>query len=340
MAGRIDSYANNLSKINPHVSTAQETAKKLNIDKSIIEKAADKLGVEVLLADPACRNYFKTMGQSLQTLTTRHWEIDFKADAARIEDPRTYMKAAFLDRDTSQGQIYQDKIPDLTEGLVKRWEEIGFLKPKQAEAMQKIFFSTIAEADAESLPVSDDDEYAQFLESFSRGEETSVQAQRVEINSGTPSDNSRGHTVSMGLTRDTRIQAPPSRPGSQSNILGGRDPVAAERATLDSYFTDDDSAKGWLSSLLDSESRSREAVSGFVMDLQTINQRKREIMAELSGINTNTEEGRKQFSLTQFKLNDVQDSERQLTDQMQNVLRWRTERIEMISKILEMNSLM
>ncbi|MBF0493115.1 MAG: hypothetical protein HQM15_10090 [Deltaproteobacteria bacterium] len=339
MAGRIDSYASSLCKINPQVSTAEETAKKLNVDKSLIERAAQKLGVDVL-ADPACRNYFKTMGQSLQVLTTRHWETDYKADAGRVADPRAYTQTAFLARDTSQGQLYQDRIPDISEGLINHWQEIGFLKPKQAEAMHKIFFSNQTPSADQEVSGNDQDEYAQFLENFSRREDASVQAQQVRGYEASPAGGAKGHTIGMGLTRNLMggIPSAPPPPATPVSVLGVMDPEQNDRATLNSYFSEDDSARGWIGGLLDSESKARDTVSNLVLQTEETAQKKRDIMAELSGIDSSTPEGAKKLALAQYNLSDVQDSERQLTDQMQNVLRWRTERIEMVSKILDIQN--
>jgi len=341
---RIDSFLHNM---NPRVSTAQETAKKLNIDQNLIEKAAQKLGVDIL-TDPACKNYFKTMGQNLQVLCTRHWEIEYKSDLGRVDEPRKFTQA-FLSRDTSQKAMYQDRLPNIDEKLISRWEQIGFLKPEQLDAMRSFFLNPPPSSQGVGAEV--DPEYSQFFENFGQQEENVSPHQTRHANpipqqvATHQSGTSQTHSISRSLSRNTsHVPAPPSHPGSSPTGGGNGLGITSANTTqsdydfLNRYFSPNDPGYGLLGSMIGDVSRASDLMGSYLNKMREGDQMKQNIMAELAGIDPTTPEGAKQMFQAQYALNEQSTSSRTLMENIQTIMRSQAERVEMTNKILDIQN--
>jgi len=112
--------------------------------------------------------------------------------------------------------------------------------------------------------------------------------------------------------------------------------MSMENGYLDGNFQQGDAFYGWFQNLFGSENWYRDFSAKALTELQAIKGAKDQIMSELSGIDSSTPDGAKKLYMLQQKMSDVQQSERQIYDNLSSAQKANDERKEIIKAIFEM----
>ncbi|GEM_PF-2425391 len=133
---------NKMPNINPQIRGASETASQLKIDQKLVDKILARQGLGsldqlTLKFGPEILSYFRMCCEQLFNLGDRMQEPLFKALSANCSSP-PYEK--FIERDTSKGAMYQERLPDnfLTVEKLDLAAKTGLLTRNQADALKFI----------------------------------------------------------------------------------------------------------------------------------------------------------------------------------------------------------